>query len=100
MLVTMIKSWMVLVIVCAACGGSKKQTVAAPSPTPTQVQTDAATQDLRAKCCPECLQASGRDPSGVDITTNQCSTYTADDADCFAWFRSTKLTVGECSSNR
>lgn len=75
---------------------------AANAPPASSVSSDSSPQKL-LDCCRQCLQASARDPAGLDLSLRACTHYrgswrgeTGLDAECTSTLQDAKWTTRGC----
>jgi hypothetical protein len=96
--------WLTVAVLLGAACSRTATPVAQPvaADAHTAAQPSPASPSI-AECCRQCLQASQRDPAGVDISLRPCSRYQGQfggapgvDAGCLATLQSQQATVQSC----
>lgn len=89
---------------CQQPGKPAPAKVAQPSP-PALPSIGADTSAQLRACCKQCVDASGRDPAGFDISRKACAAYLGDfrgspgvEASCSAVLGEQKATVRSCQA--
>lgn len=97
-------------LLLVGCASSHTNTVGEDPPTATAAP-DSSTLEVapnetpsKERCCAQCGDAASKDPSGRDISMDQCVGYVGFvvngqaplDAACAEWFKTHPLTVADC----